>query len=164
MQHTRHSEQMIMERVQHMIARGVIRDVDDSTKAQIAGLELENGYRPTKVEHLHPYGLSTHPRRGAEVIALALGGDRDHLVVLATPDRRYRIKVAAGEVALHDDQGQVVHLKRDGIELKSSLRVVIDSPDINLGGLNGKPVAVEGSIDSAGHPITGAMATRVKAV
>lgn len=44
-------------------------------------------------------------------------GDRSHGVVAVTADRRYRLQVQEGEVAIFDDQGQRVYLKRDGIDV-----------------------------------------------
>jgi phage baseplate assembly protein V len=131
---SRHHEQAIYERVRAMISRGELRAVHDDPKLQTVDVELWNGFKPTKVEHWHPYGIATHPKAGAEVIALALGGDIDHLVTIATADRRYRMKVAGGEVALHDDQGQFVHLKRAGIVVKSPGGVEIEAPTITLKG------------------------------
>ena len=69
-----------------------------------------------KVERFQEYGFTSVPKNGAEAVLVAVGGSREHGLVVAIDDRRYRLKgLAAGEVALYDDQGQKVHLKRDGI-------------------------------------------------
>jgi phage baseplate assembly protein V len=130
----RQDEQMLFERVRHMIARGVVRSVDDGKLMQeMSRIQLENGYRPTKIEHWHPYGFSMHPKAGAEVMALSLGGNRDHMVVIATADRRFRVKVAEGEVALHDDEGQKVHMMRDKIFVETTKKVVAKTPRLLVG-------------------------------
>jgi len=130
----RQNEQQLFERIRHMIARGVVRSVDDAKMMQeLSRIEMENGFSPTKIEHWHPYGFSMHPRAGAEVLSLALGGNRDHMIVIATADRRYRIKVAEGEVALHDDQSQKVHIKRESIWVETDKKVVAKCPDFRVG-------------------------------
>lgn len=146
-QYTRVDEQQLMERVQTMISRGEVRTVNDALKMQLLDVRLEDGYKPSKVEHWHPYGFSHHPKSRAEVLALALGGNRDHMVIIGTADRRYRVReMAAGEVAVHDDQGQVVHFKRDRILVKSSKPVTIEAPTIELKG----EVRVTGDIIQTG--------------
>ena len=55
-------------------------------------------------------------RMAAEAFVTYAGSSRSHGVALVTGDRRYRLyKLEEGEVALHDDQGHQVHIKRDGI-------------------------------------------------
>lgn len=56
------------------------------------------------------YGFASSPLVDCELLALEEGGT---VVIVAEDDRRYRIELVAGEVALHDDQGQHVHLKRN---------------------------------------------------
>ncbi len=137
----------LQHRVQAMLLRGVATSVDDALKMQVMGLDLEDGLRATKVEHWHPYGFTTHPHGDAEVLLASLGGNRDHMIAIATADRRHRMKsFAAGEVALHDDQGQFVHMKRGGMHIKSPLPVTIEAPTITLKG----NVVVQGDINQTG--------------
>jgi len=132
--YSRVDEQMLFERIRHMVARGVVRSVDDAKMMQeMARIELEAGFSPTKIEHWHPYGFSMHPRAGAEVLGVSLGGNRDHMIVIATADRRYRLKVGQGEVALHDDQSQKVHIKRESIWVETDKKVVAKCPDFRVG-------------------------------
>lgn len=162
---TRDDVRRALRMVQSSIARGTIIGVNDGPKMQEVDIRLENGYRPSVIEHWHPYGFTFHPHSGSEIVALALKGNRDHVIVLPAANRQFRMTgLAEGELAVHDDQGQVVHFKRDQILLKSPTKVVVDCPDVNLGGDGGKPVAVEGTLDSAGHPLVSNFATKVKAV
>lgn len=55
------------------------------------------------------YGLTSRPLAGAEAIMLREG---NCFYAVAEDDRRYRIAIENGEVALYDDQGQVIRLKR----------------------------------------------------
>lgn len=62
------------------------------------------------------WGLASRPKAGADAVVVFLGGNRGNGVVIATGDRRFWLKgLAEGEVALYDDQGQKVHLTRNGI-------------------------------------------------
>lgn len=126
---TRADPDDLQARVQSMIQRGTVRSVDDALKMQALDLELMHGHRPTRVEHWHGYGFSYHPHPGSEVLTVALGGNPDHVVVIAAADRRYRISgLQAGEVAFGDDQNQRVHFKRDCVWVETTKRVVTKAP------------------------------------
>ncbi len=100
-------------RVKLMIGRCVVDLVDDSQLEQVIQAKLLDGEIRT-LERYQQYGFTSVPFARAEGICAFIGGNRDHGIVIATGDRRYRLKaLAAGEVALYDDQGQKVHLKRN---------------------------------------------------
>ncbi|MBI5550753.1 MAG: phage baseplate assembly protein [Desulfobacterales bacterium] len=61
-------------------------------------------------EYFQHYGFTSRPLAGAEMIVLKQG---NVVIAIASDDRRYRLAIVDGEAALHDDQGQAVHLKRD---------------------------------------------------
>ena len=101
-------------RVRLMARRAVVKLIYDDVKMQELQMAIFSGETRDHVERWQDYGLTTHPVPGAEAIVLALGGSTDHSAVIKVDDRRYRIKnMKEGEVALYDDQGQVIHLKRD---------------------------------------------------
>ncbi len=101
-------------RVRLMARRAVVKLVYDDPKMQELQLAIFSGEVRDRVERWEDYGFSSHPIPGAEALVLALGGNTDHGAVVKVGDRRYRIRgLAQGEVAFYDDQGQVVHLKRD---------------------------------------------------
>lgn len=105
-------------RLSNMIARGTVTLTNAASKMQSLQLRLLAGETKDNVEHFEPYGFTSRPNPGAECIALFLDGDRSHGVVVCVADRRVRVQdLATGEVVLHDDQGQTVHLMRDGIKL-----------------------------------------------
>ena len=107
-------------------------------QVQISG---NTGTVRDKVHHAQPYGLSARPLAGAEAVTLNIGGDAAQSICILVADRRYVIEaLEEGEVALHDDQGQAIHLTRDGIVIKSDKLVTIDSPKVAMSGeitLNG---------------------------
>jgi len=107
---------ILARRIRLIASRAVLRLVDDAGGLQCVQLTLLADETRDGVERFQDYGLTSHPHPGAEAVAIALGGSRDHLVAIAIDDRRYRLRaLAEGEVALYDDLGHQVHLTRDGI-------------------------------------------------
>lgn len=120
--------------IRSLVQRGEVTATDASKKMQTVNVRLRDGHEPKIVEHWERYGATYHPKPGAEVLALAVNGNPDHLVVFDVADRRYRMKnLAEGEYAIHDDQGQSVHLTRDGIVIKSGSKVRIEA-DVEIVG------------------------------
>lgn len=106
----------LAQRIGNLLARGSVAAADGARKMRTLQLRLLAGETKDAVEHFEPYGFTSEPLSGAEAVAAFFDGDRSHGVCLIVADRRYRIRnMAAGEVAIFDDQGQYVHLKRDGM-------------------------------------------------
>lgn len=80
-------------------------------------------------EYFQHYGYTSRPKAGAEIIIIREG---NHLVAIASDDRRYRIALEEGEAALYDDQGQKVHLKRSGIEVVSPTKITATAPLVEV--------------------------------
>lgn len=118
--------------VKNAAARAVVKLVHDAPKMQALQLGLLADEVADNIERFQEYGFTSHPHVGAEAVVIFPGGDRSHGLVVAVDDRRYRIKVAAGEVALYDDLGQFVHLKRDGIEVTSPTKILATAPTVTV--------------------------------
>ena len=103
-------------RVLLMIGRAVLRRVNDSTPLQTVQVEALPGEIIDGAERFQMYGITSHPREGADALVLAVGGIRQHPVVLVD-DRRHRPKdLAEGEVVLYtDEDDHHVILKRGKI-------------------------------------------------
>ena len=133
-------------RIKQIASRAVIKLVNDSLKLQELQIVGLSGETLDGVERFQEYGFTSHPQSGAEAITLSVGGNRSHAVIVAVDDRRYRLKgLEAGEVALYDDLGQKIVLKRDRIEVESP-KVVVISDDISLGGEGGERLARVGDM------------------
>ena len=119
-----------------LAALGTVGLADDSGAAQrlqvqIGPYELRSG-----LPRVAEYGFASVPLPGADAVALFLAGDRSNGLVIATGDQRYRLRaLAAGEVALWDDQGQFVKIGRAGIVVQGA----------------GKPVTVQGDLHVTGE-------------
>lgn len=132
--------------IRNLVARGVVDRSDASQKMQLLDISLENGHKPTKVEHWERYGITYRPHDGAEVLALAVGGNRDHLVVVDVADRRYRpTDLKPGELMVHDHQGQSVLIGSNGITIATGKTLFIKA-NIEIEG----DITQQGSITSSG--------------
>lgn len=105
-----------------LVGRCVVAAVGDTTKMQTMQITL-SADEDREVERFQNYGFTSVPKTGAEGLALAVGGDRGHTVVIAVDDRRYRLKaLSSGEVAVYNNTGSSVVLKADGsIEILPAL-------------------------------------------
>ena len=120
-------------------SRASVVRADPSKRMQVLQVVVYAGDVRDGVEHFEPYGFTSCPQdapsdgRGAEAVVLDLGGCPDHPVAIVVGDRRYRLTgLAKGEVAIHDDQGQKVHFKRDGIVVEGKA-VTVNSDTVKLG-------------------------------
>lgn len=126
-------------RIANMLVRGTVVLANAASKMQQLQVTLLADEPAESLEHFEPYGYTSKPHKGAEVLAMFFDGDRSHGVVIVAADRRYRLKgLADGEVALHDDLGQKVHLTRAGIVIDGGgLPVaIINAPTVTHDGVN----------------------------
>lgn len=122
----------IRRRLVAIAARAVVRLVDDSKARQLLQVEILKGELRDAVERLQDYGFTSHPLPGADAAVLSLSGSRDHAVAIVVADRRYRLQLEAGEVAMHDDQGNCVKLLRDKIRVEAVALVEIEAPEVRI--------------------------------
>lgn len=136
----------LRQRLALMFSRALVLLVQDDTKLQGLQISLLADEARDDVERFQNYGFTSHPLAGAEAVAASVGGSRDHLVVLAVDDRRYRLRgLAAGEVAIYTDEGDKIVLKRGGvIEMTASTKVRLVTPLVECTG----NLQVAGNIDS----------------
>jgi phage baseplate assembly protein V len=106
--------------------------------AQATGLAGET----IACELFQHYGMASAPPAGAEVVILPLGGRSAHAVVIASVHGEFRIDLQPGEVAIHTDEGDRLHLRRgrvvelvtETLRLTASKEVHIDSPKVTCTG------------------------------
>lgn len=132
-------------RVAMMFGRGVLRGVNDENGRQQLQVELLKDELRDGVEHMQNYGFTSHPL-GGDVAVAFLGGNREQGIVLSVDDRRYRISLEPGEVAIYDDQGNKVELLRSMIKVTAVTKAQIVAPDIEIIG----NLKVQGNINSIG--------------
>lgn len=124
-------------------SRVVVQHLNSTTVCQKVDVSLMAGETKSQMEYLEPYGFTSTAHAGAEGVALFLGGDRSHGIVINIADRRYRLKdLQTGEVALYTDEGDSVVLKRgkvievttDTFIVNAKNKVVLDTPRVETKG------------------------------
>ncbi|APW40795.1 hypothetical protein RD110_18570 [Rhodoferax koreense] len=139
-------------RIGNMFVRGKVTAAKATTKMQTLQVQLLDEEAKDRMEHFEPYGFTSHPQAGAEVVAGFFDGDRSHGVVLVVADRRYRLTtLQPGEVALHDDGGSTITLKRGGvIEIAASSAIHLLAPQLSHNGVNIGATHVHGGVQPGG--------------
>jgi phage baseplate assembly protein V len=132
-------------RLRLIASRAVLSLISDGEALQTVQASLLADETRDGVERFQRYGLSSVPLPGCEAIFISLGGDRDHGVIVADDDRRYRpSSLAMGEVVVytHEDAGGAhrIHLK-NGNEIHliaggSSIVLTPDSISLNATNIN----------------------------
>ena len=157
------------------VTRGTLVKSDESKKLAEVTIRDRFGEVRSNVEHWTPFGFTYVPLppkdgKEAEALIVYLGGSPDHPIVIGTADRRHRPKnLQPGESALHDDQGQIAKLGRDGYEItakkfkitcgSASIEIadgkITLTGEIHLGGTGGKLVHRKDDVDSGGDTAVG---------
>ena len=115
------------------ITRAVLRLVDDAGGLQVVQAEGMADETLDGVERIQEYGLTSVPFPGATAVIVCAGAHRNHPLVIAVDDQRYRpTALAEGEVAIYDDLGNIVHLRRDGIMIEAPGKVTVQAPEITV--------------------------------
>ena len=164
----------VSETSDNQLFRVEVEKTKDGGKAQTANLLGRDGEKlggEQGVLRIQAHGISSHAPKGSHGVVLVIGGNSDQALLLGLehPDHR-PTELAEGDTKIYDAFGQSFHFKNGEAVMNVTKltiiadTVVIESPDINLGGMGGKPVAVQGTKDSAGHTLVSDFATTVKAV
>lgn len=152
----------IRNRLANMLGRALVRLVDDAQGLQVQQLDLLDTETRSGCERFQAYGFTSHPHPGAEAVVLFVGGRRDHGLVIAVDDRRYRLTgLAPGEAALYTDEGDYVHLQRGRIvEVKAGTKVRVDAPLAEFTG----NVTIAGDLQVEGTVQAGGLVTALASV
>lgn len=132
-------------RVMMMFGRGVLRGVTDTGPRQQVQVELLKDELRDGLEHMQNYGFTSHALGGDCAVAF-LGGNREQGIVLVVDDRRYRIALQPGEVAIYDDLGNKVELLREMVKITAVQHLEAVAPTIKLIG----DLEVVGNITTTG--------------
>lgn len=124
----------ILRRIALMVGRGIVRICNDGEAVQTLQIGALSGEILPDVEKVQPYGFSSVPHPGAEVVFIALGGLRENAVAIVADDRRFRFKgMKSGEVVLYTDEGDFIRFHRgQRIEVMSGAQVDVTAPDVKV--------------------------------
>ncbi len=141
------------------IVRSIISSVFEGAIKRFSG-SGRKGEQFNSREYFQHYGFTSSPHAGAEGI-VCVQGNIIHL--LATDDRRYRIALEEGEVALYTDEGDKIHFKRGNIihvstsgtvQIDAAAALEITSKAISINGdlqINGNIIQT-GNFEQVGSP------------
>lgn len=122
----------IKRRLAMLAARSVVRLVDDTSDRQTLQVEILKAELRDGIERVQNYGFTSHPQTGCDAIILCAGGAREQSIAIVVDDRRYRLKLQPGEVAVYDDLGNFVQLLRDRIHAKHTDEIKAEAPTVRV--------------------------------
>ena len=142
-------------RLQLLFAHGVGLMIGaDKVQARVLADEPLNN-----LSRVEPYGYSYRPKPGCQTYLLFPSGDRSYGVAIVIGDKRYQMNLVEGEVAIHDDEENWVHIKRGGIiEAKAATKVIAETPLFETSGdakIGGDLTVVGKTNASGGLNVTG---------
>jgi len=108
--------------------RGTVKSVVQGVIQRVSAAVWGDGSIDNR-ELIQDYGYTSRPKAGAEVIFIRQGGQ---FIAIGSDDRRYRISLAEGEVAIYDDLGQTVHLTREGVVVTSPKKISATAPTVEI--------------------------------
>ena len=108
--------------------RGIVKSVVKGVIQRVSATVWGDGAIDDR-ELIQHYGFTSRPVAGAEVIFIRQGGQ---FIAIGSDDRRYRIALEEGELALYDDLGQVVHLTREGVVVTSPKKISATAPTVEV--------------------------------
>lgn len=120
---------------------------------------------------VQPFGLTSHPPKGAHGLALLVNGRPDQSVFLGIEHPNHRPKaIPVGTTALYNQYGDIIKVFEKLVEVvtetflvKASAKIVLEAPEVHLGAEGGQLVHRKGDVDSDGDAAVGS-ATKVYAV
>ncbi len=142
----------IRNRLYTMIIRGVIESVKDDGGMQVVKATLLAGQTRDDIERFQNSGFTSNPLPNSECLVIAVGGNQDHLIVIADNDRTNRPKnLIPGESAQYNAfNGNKAHLKNNGnfeieinkIKIENDTSELIDLLDRAFTALSVEPFIV----------------------
>ncbi|MCA0275875.1 MAG: phage baseplate assembly protein [Proteobacteria bacterium] len=116
------------------------------------------GDRFERVHRIEPHGFASHPVKGGIGVAMSARGRRESAYLFGGENPGLRPDVALGGTAIYDHTGNIVSVVQAQLRIVHATVIHLVAPEIILEGsvkLGGpgasRPVAVEGTVDSAGH-------------
>ena len=105
----------VISRLRGLVTRASIQDSTVTGQGQVVTARMLQGETRPGAEYFEPYGIAGAVPEGSTGVALAVGGSRDHVIVVCaspkggTPEGRQ-----AGEVDIYSRFGQRIRLHLDG--------------------------------------------------
>jgi len=146
-----HLFERLFRRIQMLIGRGRVTQVDDSGPVQLLQVQASGFELADKRARVQEFGLTSNPPVGSDAALMALTGDRTAVMVVATNHQGSRPRnLAPGETKLYSEDGKYVYLTAAGgivVDAKGQDVVVNNARDVTWN-LSGKlTIVAPGGID-----------------
>ena len=102
-----------LQKIRLLVARGVL-NLLRTNGLPMMQISLLEGETREEVERVQNYGHSGHPPAGSTLVAVAVGGSRDHLIVVACEHPQYSPDLKPGESAMYAQFGQLFKMDEQG--------------------------------------------------
>jgi len=141
----------LVRKIRRLAGRALIRRVRYANKIRYFQVQQEGGMpldNVEHVEHVEPFGFTSHPLPNAEAVVLAFNGNGSNSVAIMAGDQRYRLVIDEGEAAIYNHHGDKVHLKKDRtISVEAATKVELVTPHTHMTG----KLTVAETIEAQGH-------------
>jgi phage baseplate assembly protein V len=108
-------------RIMGLVSLAEVRLRRETSAFRELQLQQKGKTTPDDFQHVEPYGFTSAAGAGAEAVVFNLGGDQSQPIVIAVGDRRYRVQVDEGEVAVYHRLGHKIVLREDRITVEAPL-------------------------------------------
>lgn len=121
-------------RLQLIVARGILKLIDDSAGIQIVQGSFLDGEVRSGLERFQRYGFTSVPLPETEFVAIFPAGSRSVGFAVSDDERAVRKKnLAEGEVAVyHRDGVTFVLLKTGEIQIKAGTKISLEAPTVEI--------------------------------
>lgn len=125
----------IRRKVNLMVSRAVISSLSSDGGLQLLQLKLLADEVTEDAQNFQEFGFISKPPAGTEAVALSVGGNREHVVVVATNNRAARQALASlmgtGDAMFFNNNQKYLLLKGDNLEGKmSKIKLENDSNEL----------------------------------
>ena len=120
--------------IKQMARKAIVDTVDDTGAQQVISVRTGGGAVLDKVERLQPFGLTSAPASGDEVLLISTNGDREHAVAVQVGSSANRISgLDEGEVAVYRNASNKIVFRANGdLEIMTEGQLSINGGNLTV--------------------------------
>lgn len=158
--HSVNALEKVWRRFSMLIGRGRVMTGKDAGSVQLLQVQVNDHETHDDMPRVAEYGFTSMPLAGCQALVIFVSGERTNGVICGTSDERNRLKnLQPGEVAIYDDQGQSIWIKRAGITIDCAGKplTIVNATSVTHDGVNiGKDhvhSGVSAGVGNSGPPV-----------
>ena len=97
-----------------MVGKAVINAVNDTGDLQVIKIKSMHEETIEDVERIQEFGLTSNPPKNSEIVYIAVGGDKNNIIAIASDSSAHRPKLETGETAIYNAHGVLIKLDKNG--------------------------------------------------